>query len=69
MPSGAREAAWLRQLLIELGYDNNDSNCVLLHGDNQGSLALGENPELHYRIKHIVVKYYYIREQIDSGLL
>ena len=67
--SGAREAAWLRQLLIELDYNHTDSNCVLLHGDNQGSLALDENPEIHFRTKHIAIKYHYIREQIDSELL
>ena len=28
-----------------------------------------KNPELRYRIKYIVIKYYYIRKRIDSGLL
>ena len=60
--NSARETAWIRQLLIQLGYDYTDSNCVLLHKDNQGLLALGENPEIHYRTKHITVKYHYIRE-------
>ena len=44
-------------------------NCVLLYDDNQGLLALGENPKIYYRTKHIAIKYYYIREQIDSRLL
>ena len=44
-------------------------NYILLYKDNQGSFVFSENPELCYRIKHIIIKYYYIREQIDSGLL
>ena len=35
---------------------------MFFYKDNQGSFALNENPELYYRIKYIVVKYYYIRE-------
>jgi hypothetical protein len=63
------EAAWLRQVFEELGYRRDDVTKVHLKGDNQGSLALAENPEIHQRTKHIKIKYHYIREQVASGLI
>ena len=40
---------------------------VLLYGDNQGALALVENPENHTRTKHIDVQYHYIRYLVGNG--
>jgi hypothetical protein len=60
----AAEAAWLRQMLFELGYRNSDAKTVKIYGDNQGSLALTDNPEIHQRTKHIRVKFHYIRQQV-----
>ena len=48
--SGAKagqESEYLRQVLAEMGYKGEDAQCVELHGDNQGVLALAENPEFH----------------------
>jgi hypothetical protein len=57
--AGAKQAVWLRGLFIELGQDKflskNPGRSVLLYGDNQGALALVENPENHARTKHIDV--------------
>ena len=62
---GAREAVWLRALLADLGYTQQDA--TVLHGDNRGSLALAKNPTLHARTKHIAMRYHFIREKIESG--
>ena len=43
--------------------------CIKIYGDNQGSLALTENPELHQRTKHIAVKYHYLREERSKGVV
>jgi len=59
----------LRSVFGELGYKGKDARCIRLYGDNQSSLALAENPELHQRTKHIDVKYYYVREQVTEGLV
>jgi RAB protein geranylgeranyltransferase component A len=40
---------------------------TLLYGDNQGSLALAENPEFHQRTKHIEVQWHYIKEQVEQA--
>jgi hypothetical protein len=39
---------------------------VEICGDNQGALALAENPEFHQRTKHINVRYHYIRELVEK---
>ncbi len=47
LTSAIKEAAWLRGLPSDLGYYENDLQPTLIHGDNQGSLALAENPTHH----------------------
>ena len=43
----AQESEYLRYVLEEMGYKGEDTECVELYGDNQGALALAENPEFH----------------------
>jgi len=69
--AGAKQAVWLRELFIKLGQDKflskDPGRSVLLYGDNQGALALVENPENHARTKHINVQYHYIRYLVGNG--
>jgi hypothetical protein len=37
--------------------------------DNKSAIQLSKNPVFHDRSKHIEVRYHYIRECIDSGLI
>lgn len=69
MAKAAMEAAWLRQFFKEISYTNDDAKKVRIYGDNQGSLSLVENPELHGKTKHILVKYHYTRQQLQAGLI
>ena len=39
---------------------------ILLFGDNQGSIFLGSNPVQEKRIKHIDLRYHFIRNVITS---
>ena len=61
----AQESMFLRQLLSELGYKQQQP--TLLYNDNQGSVTLAHNPSHHPRTKHIDIKYHWIREQITNG--
>jgi hypothetical protein len=40
-----------------------------IFGDNQGALALTDNPEFHPRTKHIDVSAHYIRELIEDQVV
>jgi hypothetical protein len=60
-----REALWLRSLLRSLGYDEG-LDPVMIEGDNQGSLALTENPEFHQRTKHIDIKHHFLHQEVDE---
>jgi hypothetical protein len=68
--TSAKQAVWLRELFIELGQDRYLSKApgkpIQIFGDNQGALALVENPENHQRTKHIDVQYHYIRHLVNT---
>lgn len=50
----------------ELGFV--DSNPILF-SDNQSAIHLSKNPMFHDRMKHIDVKYHFIRDVISKVLL
>ncbi|OWY95431.1 putative mitochondrial protein [Phytophthora megakarya] len=56
-----REVLFLRQLLKELGYQQ---EATVVNEDNQACIAIAENPSHHSRVKHIDVRYYFIREHV-----
>ena len=51
----------------ELGSHQNGP--ILLLGDNNGSPAIANNSQYHKRSKHIDIRWHWIREQIQKGLL
>ena len=63
--SGAQEAIYLRRLMGDLGYVQQDG--TLIYEDNQGCIALTENPVQHKRSKHIDIKHHFTREKVVSG--
>ena len=65
LSNATREALWLRSLLQSLGYDEG-RDPVVIEGDNQGSLALTENPEFHQRTKHIDIKHHFLRQEVGE---
>ena len=67
--NAAKEAVWLRNLLASLGFEEYAAQGTLIYGDNQGSLRLVANPEMHARSKHIDVQYHYVRELAEQGMI
>ncbi|EKD12079.1 retrotransposon protein, putative, Ty1-copia subclass [Drepanopeziza brunnea f. sp. 'multigermtubi' MB_m1] len=65
--SAAKEAVYIKQLLTELGYYMQDK--FPLYTDNNGALLLAKNPVFHERTKHIAVKYHYIKDLINKGII
>ena len=64
MADAAREAVWLQNLHDELGFGKKGP--TLIHGDNQGALAIANNPQYHKRTKHFDIKHHYIREKVND---
>ena len=62
-----REALWLRRLYHEIM--RNKLQPQLIQCDNQGAIALCQNPKFHERTKHIDIKYHFIRDCFDQGLI
>ena len=42
---------------------------VTIMEDNQGAIAMSKNPIVHSLSKHIDIRYHYIREAIQEGLI
>jgi hypothetical protein len=59
-----KEAIWLRGLLRELGYTQNQATTIF--EDNQSCINLAKNPVHHARSKHIDIQHHFIREKIIS---
>jgi hypothetical protein len=66
MTQAAKEAIWIRSLLRELGCNLDD---VLIHGDNQGAIALSRSSVFHNRSKHIDIQYHFIRSMLSDGII
>ncbi|KAL8148384.1 hypothetical protein AgCh_005672 [Apium graveolens] len=59
-----KEAIWLRNLMTELGIQQESKFVVFC--DNQSALHLIKNQAYHGRTKHIDVKYHFIREVVSE---
>lgn len=64
---GIKEATWMREFLSEVGFDLDKP--FTLQQDNQSVIAIAANPIHHARIKHMEVKTYYVRENVDNERL
>ena len=68
LANAAQEAIFLRQLCIDVKVSINGDS-VLIHVDNQGAINLAKNPVHHQRLKHIDIKYHFVRSEIQTGKL
>jgi uncharacterized protein (DUF2132 family) len=68
--NAAREAIWIRTFLQELGYGfGNLTDQATILADNNGARSLSRDPSIHSRVKHMEIKYYWQRQQVERGYL
>jgi hypothetical protein len=76
MSKASTEAMWLRKLLHEVDFSTPSTPPQtnlgikikpMLYADNQGAIALTENPVFHNKTKHVENRYHYIRERVAEG--
>jgi hypothetical protein len=63
--SAGQEVIWMRQLLGELGFDVSKPSLLLL--DNQSAIQVARNPEHHGRMKHLDLRFYWLRNVVVAG--
>ena len=65
--TATQEAVWLRRLLLDL---KSPLDCpTVIMEDNQGAIAIARNPIVQTRTKHIDIKYHYVREAVQDGVI
>ena len=70
LSQAAREAAWLRQLMNDLGiWTQKEIVPIPINCDNNGAIALAKNSEFHKRVRHIDIIYHYVRQEIEKGYI
>ena len=62
--AATKEAIWLRRILLGICYQQITSTTRF--EDNQGCMAIAQNPMHHGRNKHIDVRYHFLLEQLRS---
>ena len=63
--SAGQEMLWLRNLLSEFGYEH--SSASKLRIDNLSALSVAKNPEHHGRMKHLDLRFYWLRDEVAKG--
>ena len=64
LAAAVQESLYLTQLTIDLGVSNGEP--VIIHEDNQGTIALANNPVQRQRSKHIDIRYHFIRQNVKD---
>ena len=60
-----KEALWLRNLLIELGF--RIGKPFEIKQDNQSTIAIAMNPVSHSKVKHIDIRHHFLRHHVRNG--
>lgn len=67
LAAAVSEVCWLRKLLSD--FDIKLESPTQIFEDNQSAINIAHNPENNKRIKHMDIKFFFIKEKIDSGLI
>ena len=62
-----KDIIWTRQILSELGMPCTSASYLGI--DNRSALSVAKNPEHHGRMKHLDLRFYWLRDIVESGLI
>jgi len=65
--AAAQEGIWLCRVMGELGFEQ--VGATELAVDNEGAIVLSENPQAHPCTKHIRLRYHFIRQYVQEGVI
>lgn len=61
------QAIWFQRILSELGCDARGRTVILC--DNTSTIKLSKNPVFHGRCKHIGVRFHFLRDLLNEGVI
>ena len=62
LSAATQEVTWLRQLLKDMLIEQ--TNPTIMYEDNQSAICIAQNPQYHSKMKHIDIKYHFVREKV-----
>jgi transposase InsO family protein len=62
-----KELIWMRNLLNEFGYTHTSASHLLI--DNNSAVTVSKNPEHHGRMKHLDLRFFWLRDNVEAGLI
>lgn len=65
LAKGTQQAQWVHSFLMEVNHGV--ALPSKMGSDNQGAIAISENPKFHSRVKHIDIRYHYLHDAIEGG--
>ena len=65
--TSACQAIWMRRILEELHFQQLEP--TIIYCDNSSAIKLSRNPVLHGRSKHIDVRYHFLRDLTNEGII
>nr|GEX23179.1 Gag-Pol polyprotein [Tanacetum cinerariifolium] len=66
LSASCAQVIWMRTHLKDYGFNYNK---IPLYCDSQSTIAISCNPVQHSRTKHINVRYHFIKEQVERGII
>lgn len=63
--TAGQEILFLRNLLHSFGYKFDSPSTLYI--DNQSALQVAKNPEHHGRMKHLDLRFYWLRDEVEKG--
>ena len=65
--SAGQEILWLRNLFSEMGYMVEGGSTLYI--DNRSAISVAKNPEHHGRLKHLDLRFYWLRDVVEAGTI
>ena len=62
-----KEIRWMRSILQEFGFPMTAAS--VLRVDNQSAISVTKNPEHHGRMKHLDLRFFWLREVVEAGTI
>lgn len=62
-----KEIYWMRNILKEFGYKIDGPSS--LQCDNQSAIQVAKNPEHHGRMKHLDLRFFWLRDAVENGVI